>query len=714
MASTYNDNNQLNAPKALDNKRGKFASGAWRPYNDVAEALASVVQAYRHKGLTVDILKGGVLTEYWWRDNTTDAGLVEKVVGGVVDLSNYVKKTLPDGESQEVGADTTFTGQVEFQGPVNLGVQAGAGNFTGMDIASDRFKMNAVNANDGSSYDILVRNEATGNIETVATQIPDSLSDLTDDSTHRTVTDAEKGVWKGKQNSLGYTPADQNDLTSLTIAVNNNTNSLTTKANASDFSQLNINKSIKIDAFGDSFTAAVGASDLSAGYINILKNKTGLLLSNYGVGGKGAFYGIKTANLNLPFVGNTSLVTWMVGFNDLQRVGAVNAKTQAKLKGAVTSLIASAFLKSGKAATDISVIATGTWSSFDVAPYGGKSVKLGGYGASTTSDGAYLTYNFTGNNIVIGTFGSDNSSGNELGAFDIYIDDVLVETYDPANKADGVTDIDGNTNKRTPDAVVVTGLTNGAHILKVQSKSALLTVIDYVGVMGTPTEVCPILIGTTPRVNNAYYTANPTMSEAVFAQGDAAIDEALVLFEGYIIGRVDVNSYYNLLTGVNADNIHPNDTGHYQIATAYLSRIKAPSPNSVLPTVTSGEKVISVTSSGPQKTYDILSQTVAAAPLAALDWSSGLASYSGYEGQKAYDTDYEYTCVGLNQWRRSPLNGKRIDLYMGTVDDTGGIKTSIELDSLYPSAVTCQRVYGNSGYYEKRTSIWIYFEGQLV
>jgi hypothetical protein len=42
--------------------------------------------------------------------------------------------------------------------------------------------------------------------------IPDQLSDLLDDSTHRVVTDIEKGVWDSKQNALGYTPENVANL----------------------------------------------------------------------------------------------------------------------------------------------------------------------------------------------------------------------------------------------------------------------------------------------------------------------------------------------------------------------------------------------------------------------------------------------------------------------------------------------------------------------
>ena len=37
------------------------------------------------------------------------------------------------------------------------------------------------------------------------TTIPDELADLTEDATHRTVTDTEKGTWSGKQDALGFT-----------------------------------------------------------------------------------------------------------------------------------------------------------------------------------------------------------------------------------------------------------------------------------------------------------------------------------------------------------------------------------------------------------------------------------------------------------------------------------------------------------------------------
>lgn len=108
MASTYNDNVQLNAPKALDNKRGRFAGGAWRPYNDLAEARTSVVQAYRHKCLEVDVLKDGIPTTYWWRDGLTDNDLVEKYVVQTGGGSITIDTNPIDGSANAVSSNGVF------------------------------------------------------------------------------------------------------------------------------------------------------------------------------------------------------------------------------------------------------------------------------------------------------------------------------------------------------------------------------------------------------------------------------------------------------------------------------------------------------------------------------------------------------------------------------------------------------------------------------
>jgi hypothetical protein len=131
-------------------------------------------------------------------------------------------------------------------------------------------------------------------------------------------------------------------------------------------------------------------------------------------------------------------------------------------------------------------------------------------------------------------------------------------------------------------------------------------------------------------------------------------------------------------------------------------------------TVASGEKALTVTSAGVQKNYDVTDMTVAATSLTAADWSAGTVTLTGITNQTAYDSNYMYVCVGTNTWRRAPINLSKADLYLGTIDDSGGLKTSTQLTSAFPSVVTCQRVYGTAGIYEKKASNWVYFAHTTV
>ncbi|MES2807025.1 MAG: hypothetical protein V4619_00270, partial [Bacteroidota bacterium] len=123
---------------------------------------------------------------------------------------------------------------------------------------------------------------------------------------------------------------------------------------------------------------------------------------------------------------------------------------------------------------------------------------------------------------------------------------------------------------------------------------------------------------------------------------------------------------------------------------------------SSLPTVTTGEKVLTINSSGPQKNYDLQELAVSATSLTSADFSTGIASASGLIGQVSYDSNYRYDCIGINQWRRSALNGNLIDLYLADIDDSGGDKTSSDLQTAYPSSLPGQQVWGVNKLYIKK------------
>jgi len=98
--------------------------------------------------------------------------------------------------------------------------------------------------------------------------IPDELADLTDDTTHRLVTDTEKSTWNGKQNALTFdsTPTDgsTNPVTSDGIydalsskADTSDLSDYMTKVNPTGSGSLSINR--KADTIVGNYSVAVGS-----------------------------------------------------------------------------------------------------------------------------------------------------------------------------------------------------------------------------------------------------------------------------------------------------------------------------------------------------------------------------------------------------------------------------------------------------------------------
>jgi len=72
----FNDNIQLYANKALDNRTGQYQNATWVGYPSTAIANAALNPAVRHQGLTV--LIGN--TEYWYKEGILDVHLITKTI----------------------------------------------------------------------------------------------------------------------------------------------------------------------------------------------------------------------------------------------------------------------------------------------------------------------------------------------------------------------------------------------------------------------------------------------------------------------------------------------------------------------------------------------------------------------------------------------------------------------------------------------------------
>ena len=138
----------------------------------------------------------------------------------------------------------------------------------------------------------------------------------------------------------------------------------------------------------------------------------------------------------------------------------------------------------------------------------------------------------------------------------------------------------------------------------------------------------------------------------------------------------------------------------------------------IFPTVTTGENVLTINNTGVQKVYTLLDQFTGATSIATLDaadFSSGSASVAGSAGEKRFGSTYEYTCTGTGVWRRTPYNLIVNDYIIGTVSDAGLVKSSAQMNTLFPTVVSPQIAKGSAGVYQYfGVSGWFYFANTIT
>lgn len=331
-----------------------------------------------------------------------------------------------------------------------------------------------------------------------------------------------------------------------------------------------------ISSYGDSITAGQGAAPATESYVNVLTSALGGAVTNEATSGTGVYTAIANLYDNgtgaAPRNAIATLMIWMAGFNDLRRGGGA-AKTIAKIKECLRAFIAFSFSNTSIAASDAAVTKVGVWTAF--APAGGitRAGQIAGNALSGVL-GMSASWNFNGDSLIIGTFVSDGVTYLH-GPATVKVDGVLVTTFDPNNKTDNIAD-SAYDNGRVPSAIVLRGLGSGAHTVLIEPTHATRPfILDYLSTLVAVGDAQPLLVGTPPRMNATGYATAPALaSDAIIAQGAAAIVDVVNEFPDYPVRAVLPNSRYDLATGVSADNIHPNNAGHFQIARAFLDVIQ--------------------------------------------------------------------------------------------------------------------------------------------
>lgn len=333
-----------------------------------------------------------------------------------------------------------------------------------------------------------------------------------------------------------------------------------------------VKKYSNLYVFGDSISdgAVVGAG---FGYVDIFIKTLDLTLYNYSAISRGVYRALEAAYQYIMPI-SYHPIFWMAGFNDLRR--SADAKTYLKIKNSLRAFLANAFMKTVTPANNGSVTQTGTWTTLIDGVIGDKSGYIpGGTALYSSNVSATLEFSFTGTSLVIGTWATDGVT-EKGGIIEVEIDGEVVETWNSDGQTDGVSDSVYD-NTRTPTARVYRNLSNTSHtvIVTVLSLSAGGNIyIDYFGTLKNPSEATSVFVFDIPKMNSSGYAEIPNQaSDAVFNAGDEAQIEIIEEFYGYPVARVYTNDYYDIVTGLSIDNIHPNEIGYQQIAEASLNLI---------------------------------------------------------------------------------------------------------------------------------------------
>lgn len=133
----------------------------------------------------------------------------------------------------------------------------------------------------------------------------------------------------------------------------------------------------------------------------------------------------------------------------------------------------------------------------------------------------------------------------------------------------------------------------------------------------------------------------------------------------------------------------------------------------------SGTYAVTVTSAGnptPTPVIDITLTTTQLTQLQAITEDTWKANKynsiaaGGVQGQRGISSDYKwrYECWGNGNWSRDLVINYVYEVYIGTVDDSASDFDPSSLLTLFPNAVTGQRVTGSGNWYwEKMSTYWM-------
>lgn len=277
-------------------------------------------------------------------------------------------------------------------------------------------------------------------------------------------------------------------------------------------------------------------------------------------------------NINYP---NTFVSSIMGGFNNARNTNVLNNRpTMNNIVYSYKAVCWNQFAGPVQNATSgTGVTRTGSWTTGynGIINAGGKTTGV----SYTSSAGAYIEYAFTDSTVGALCYTPTNGPTSVT----VSIDGSVVQTLSTAGKFDGLGAYLSVSYGMFP--IIVTGLSNAAHTLRITNVSGGLFLVDCFTsfVSSASANSMALIFYHVPKQNAAGYAGNPNYSDAAADTINSKIDSlAAALPSAWPIYVAKTNVRYNVTTGLSGDNIHPNNTGHKQISLAAADAVNGVPP----------------------------------------------------------------------------------------------------------------------------------------
>lgn len=320
-----------------------------------------------------------------------------------------------------------------------------------------------------------------------------------------------------------------------------------------------VSKAVTLYTFGDSITAGTGASDAAHRYVNLLAAAKGWSLTNVGNSGKRMNDAAMIDAMYAEVVGENKVYTLLSGVNDA-RTGGTDLTLLDSFRGCLQAGIAWLAIPDAYKIKAVDATRAGTWAQ-NTTVYGGMDYK------STTVNSTIQAV-VRGTTAYLGYIRAAASGG----TFSVSIDGVSYGTY-----STGVTTPtrqDGDTGQYGAYLLRFPGLTYGDHTILVTVTSATnasnAVYIDWFGGNGVPeyTDSHPVYVGNCLRASDTYYSGHSPASDAAVTLYNNVINDAIssLTRDGLNVCLVDVVTSQDRAADLDADGLHPNNTGHQKLS----------------------------------------------------------------------------------------------------------------------------------------------------